>query len=132
MRPRVSRAARDSTERGRWRSPNTAVLYFQFGTLSTRPRRRSRSPSRTTSSADNHSHFGRPDMSMPARSWYSVRVYPGQSAQTRTPYGRTACAIDSLKLVTQALLAEYVEPGIMAAKPATEETLTISPRRRAI
>src|SRR6266536_486179 len=66
--PRVSLATARARLCGRWRIPNTATLYFQAGTLTSLPRRRSRRPSRTTSSALSHSHPGVFDMLMPARS----------------------------------------------------------------
>src|SRR6266536_325122 len=72
--PRVSLATARARLCGRWRIPNTATLYFQSGTLTSLPRRRSRRPSRTTSSALSHSHPGVFDMLMPARSCNSVRV----------------------------------------------------------
>ena len=49
---------------------------------------------------------------------------------TRTPNRATDSATDSLKLVTHAFDAGYVEPGIAAPKPDTDETLMISPRPR--
>ena len=67
----------------------------QSGTLTSLPRARSRSP------ASDHivgvaatSSSGVLDMLMPARSWNSVRVYPGHSAITRTPNGRASCPMD--------------------------------------
>src|SRR6266542_4813084 len=121
--------ARRSSTRGPYFRANRAVLYRQSGTLTSRPRRRSRSPSRTRSSAESQSHFGILPALIPARWWNSVRVYPAQSAITRTPRRRTASPTDSLKLVTHALLAEYVEPG-MTRKDAMDETLITSPRPR--
>ena len=41
-----------------------------------------------------------------AVSWNSVRVKPGQSAITRTPEPRSSSRTASLKLVTNALVAE--------------------------
>src|SRR5258707_12015734 len=109
---------------------NTATLYFQFGTLTTLPRRRSRSASRTSAAASSHRNSGVFAMSMPARWWNSVRTYPGHRAITRTPNGATDSATDSLKFVTHAFEAGYVEPGMAAPKPETDETLMTAPARR--
>src|SRR5690606_9947351 len=106
-----------------WCGPSATIRYRQSTTLTTRPRVRSRRARAATRSASSHHQAGVRETSIPARWWNSVRTNPGQRASTRTPCPATAPAIDTLKFVTQALVAEYVEPGETGAKPATEETL---------
>src|SRR4051812_38957470 len=131
-RRRAPPAARRSTGGGRCRRAKTAVLYLQSGTLTNLPRPRSRNATFATSSAFSHIHSGELTVSMPARSWNSVRTNPGQSAMTRTPYRRAESATDSLKFVTHAFDAAYVDPGCTAPNPATDDTLMTAPCPRAV
>lgn len=68
-------------------------------------RARSFSACATTASGSSHTASRSALTSIPARSWNSVRVKPGTTASTRTPYGAMSTRSDSLKAVIQALAA---------------------------
>src|SRR5690606_16102420 len=113
-----------TTARGNRGNAAAATLYTAPGTEITLPRRRSRSAPCTNASASSHIHEGRLDMFIRARSWNSVRVYPGARSMTWTPVPATWAASPSVNAVTHALAALYVPRG---TQPATEPTLITAP-----
>ena len=95
--------------------------------MTTLPFATSARQSRTTSSTSSHRNDGVPSMSMPARSWNSVRMKPGHNACTPTPVPPRPFDRPSVNEITHALDAEYVDPR-PGSSPATLATLMTVPR----
>src|SRR5215218_4447645 len=112
--------------RGTSRPAVVSALYCTPGTMTTLPLAASARQSRTTSSTSSHRNDGVPSISMPARSWNSVRTKPGHSACTPTPVPSRPFARPSLNETTHALDAEYVDPR-PGSSPATLATLMTVP-----
>jgi len=93
-------SARATRRRGRRPASAVVARFARPGTTTTGPARSACNDAVTTSAASIHASAGIDDVSMPARSWNSVRVKPGQSACTRTPESRISSATASVKLFT--------------------------------
>lgn len=92
--------------RGTSRLPAVSALYCRPGTITTSPLATSARQSRTTSGTSSQNQEGVPDISIPARSWNSVRTKPGHSACTPTPVPPRPFASPSEKAMTQDFDAE--------------------------
>src|SRR5258708_1058299 len=66
----------------------------------------------------------------PDVSWKPVRVRPGHSAVTFTPGPRTSSCTASVKLLTNAFVAEYVALKGPGWNPPIDDPLTSPPRLR--